>query len=73
MDMETKKGQVITQDLRSKLKAIFETEIEKIAELLETLEPKERLNLLCKIMPFVLPKVESIYHDLGEPDKFGFN
>ena len=27
-------------------------------------------NILCKLMPYVLPKVESVTHKLGEPDEF---
>lgn len=61
---------VITNDLRDALKAIFQKEIEKLPEILEGMEPKERLNFLCKIMPFVLPKVESVHSKEGEPFSF---
>jgi ribonucleoside-diphosphate reductase alpha chain len=42
-------------------------QIEKLPETLETLEPKERINILCKLMPFVFPKVEAIHPTMGEP------
>ena len=40
---------------------------EKIEELLESLEPKERLELVIKILPFILPKVDKIGHTYNEP------
>jgi len=54
------KTQILTNDLRDKLKSIMQKEIEKLPETLEALEPKERINILCKLMPFVFPKVESV-------------
>jgi hypothetical protein len=39
---------------------MMKKELEKLPEYLETLEPKERLNILCKLIPFVLPKVEAV-------------
>jgi hypothetical protein len=66
--MKNKKtNQVLTGDLREHLKSIFQKEIEKLPETLEGLEPKERLNVLCKMMPFILPKVESVHPTQGEP------
>lgn len=61
------KEQVITSDLRETLKVVMQREIQKLPETLETLEPKERLNILCKLMPFVFPKVEAIHPTEGEP------
>jgi hypothetical protein len=62
----TAKEQVYTNGLRETLKAIMQKEIEKLPETLETLEPKERLNIICKLMPFVFPKVEAIHPTEGE-------
>ena len=58
---------VITYNLRETMKSIVQKEMEKLPELLEGLEPKERLNILCKLMPFVFPKVEAIHPTTGEP------
>ena len=68
--MKTKE-QILTNDLRYKLKSIMQKEIEKLPETLEALEPKERINILCKLMPFVFPKVEAVHPKEGEP--FTFN
>lgn len=61
------KEQVLTMSLRETLKNIMQKEIEKLPESLETLEPKERLNVICKLMPYVFPKVETVHPKEGEP------
>lgn len=61
------KEPILTKDLRTTIKAMMQKEIEKLPETLEQLEPKERLNILCKLMPFVLPKVDSVSATQGEP------
>jgi len=42
-------------------------EIEIIQDHLVQLSPKERVELLIKLMPYVLPKVENISHTTNEP------
>ena len=57
--MKTKTEQlVITKDLRQTLKSILQKEVENLPSRLDDLEPKDRLNVLCKLIPFVLPKSE---------------
>jgi len=69
--MNTKtKEQVLTNNLRETLKTIMQKEIEKLPETLETLDPKERLNVVCKLMPYVFPKVETVHPKEGEPLQF---
>lgn len=61
------KEQILTNDLRDKLKSIMQKEIERLPETLENLEPKERINILCKLLPYVFPKVEAVSPKEGEP------
>ena len=69
--MKTKeKEQVVTEDLRETLKAIMQNEIEKFPEYLDGLEPKEKINIICKLMPFVFPKVQAVSSSQGEPLRF---
>jgi len=69
--MNTKtKEQVLTSNLRETLKTIMQKEIEKLPETLEALDPKERLNVVCKLMPYVFPKVETVHPKEGEPLQF---
>jgi hypothetical protein len=62
---------ITTMDLRETLKSVMQKEIEKLAENLDQLEPKERLNVLCKLMPYIFPKVEAVDQRDGEPFGIG--
>jgi len=53
-------------DIRATLKELFRKEIERLPEALTALDDKDRLNFLCKLMPFVLPKVEAVAANKGE-------
>ena len=61
------KEQTLTIGLRETLKSIMQNEIKKLPEILEELEPKERINVVCKLMPYVFPKVEAVNPKEGEP------
>ena len=57
----------MTKELRSVLKDVLFEEIEALKIRLDTLKPKERVELLIKLMPYALPKVTSISHTTNEP------
>jgi len=57
----------ITKELRSLLKDIMYYEIGALQERLDALNPKERVELVIKLMSYVLPKVNSISHTTNEP------
>ena len=57
----------ITKELRSLLKDIMYDEIGALQERLDTLSPKDRVELLIKLMPYALPKVTSVSHTTNEP------
>lgn len=59
-----------TNDLRRLLKDTIRQEMERLPEYLQSLETKDRLNVLCKMLPFVLPKVESVHFEEGEQFSF---
>jgi hypothetical protein len=65
----------ITIELRKTLKGIVARELEALPMTFEQLQPKERLELLIKLLPFCMPKVDSIagvydtgWRDLGDED-----
>jgi len=60
----------LTGNIRDTLKEMMQKELEQLPETLKELEPVQRLNILCKLIPYVLPKVESVTHKLGEPDEY---
>lgn len=57
----------ITQELREALRHILSNEIEKIPELLDKLLPKQRLEIVLKLAPFVIPREGII--KLEDPDQ----
>ena len=61
----------LTQDLRNSLKNILADEFEKLPETLDRLEPKDRLEIVVKILPYVLPKIEIVKMMEGEPFQWG--
>ena len=61
----------ITKELRSLLKDVLYEEIEALQEHLDALNPKERVELLIKLMPYALPKVTSVSHTTNEPLDWG--
>jgi hypothetical protein len=63
----------MTNELRSALKDILYQELEEIQDRLDLLEPKERVELLIKLLPYALPKVVSISHTANEPLDWGMD
>lgn len=58
---------VLTKEVRTVLKAIVFEEVTLIQDHLKELDPKVRLQILIKLLPYVCPKLESVQYDLGEP------
>jgi hypothetical protein len=57
----------LTSELRNFLKNVIAKELEKIPDTLENLPPKERLEMVIRLIPYVLPKVETVKPTSGEP------
>ena len=64
---------VVTKQLRAKLKNLIDAELENLPDLLSGLEPKDRLEMIVKLMPFAMPKVEAISSNAHEPLDFGID
>jgi hypothetical protein len=67
MELEQK----TTKEIRSVLKLVINKELLNIENLFEGLPPKERIELVIKLIPFVLPKVENVKASFGEPTDWG--
>jgi hypothetical protein len=50
----------VTSELRKSLKSIIAAELDALPVTLAELSPKERLELLIKLLPFAMPKVNHI-------------
>lgn len=60
-----KKGSVnkTTKELRERIKEIVDSELEDIDLIIGKLTEKERTDLLAKLLPFVLPKMNELIID----------
>ena len=56
----------LSKELRASLKNVLSNEVEKLPEHFEQLEPKERIELLIKIMPYAMPKVKPEPYEMSE-------
>lgn len=56
-------GNKSTAELKKSLKAIVDDELENIDRLLSSLDPKDRLDIVCKLLPYVLPKQTQLMTD----------
>ena len=57
----------LTKEIRIILKDLIYKELDEIEEHLDALESKQRLEIIMKLIPYVLPKVASISHSANEP------
>jgi hypothetical protein len=57
----------LTKELRYVLKDLIYNELESLDEKLEELETKERIELIIKLLPYTLPKLQNISHTTNEP------
>lgn len=67
-----KHSDIMTHEMRESLKSTFQREVEKLPELLNELEAKERINVILKMMPYLLPSVKSVHYTEGEPMDMSF-
>lgn len=49
--------------VRETLKQMLQAELNILPETLKTLEPAQRLNIVCKLLPFIIPKMDSISNE----------
>ena len=61
---------VMINGLRVELKLILQREIDNLPNLLDQMPPKERIDAICRLMPFIFPKIEAINATDGEPTKW---
>ena len=62
----------LTKEVRAVLKELVFDEISQVQFHFEKLDPKERIELLIKLMPFVCPKIQPASYNLNEPIDFNF-
>ena len=55
-----------TSELRKVLKHMVDDELQNLQDNINELEPKERIELLIKLLPYILPKVQTVSARDGE-------
>jgi hypothetical protein len=65
----------VTKEMRESLKLIFDNELSLLKANLETLEPKDRINFLVSILPYMISKMptETIINEQPLPARFEFD
>lgn len=58
------------KELRATLKNLIYDELESLPETLENMEPKDRLELVVKLLPYAMPKNNKASFTYGEPIGF---
>ena len=56
-----------TSELRKTLKHIVDDELQILQDNINELQPKERIDLLIKLLPYEMPKVQTVSARDGEP------
>lgn len=62
----------VTKEMRVVLKNLIHSELENLPSILKDLPIKDRLEILIKLIPFVLPKVKETSHTINEPIDWDF-
>ena len=62
----------LTKESRTILNNVLYNELENIEAHLDSLEPKQRIELLIKLIPFILPKADKIGHTYNESFEMDF-
>ncbi|MBI3141463.1 MAG: hypothetical protein HYZ16_01405 [Bacteroidetes bacterium] len=57
----------VTKELRVALKDALYNELENLGGYLAGLEPRDRLEIIVKLLPYALPKVEQVDYRENEP------
>jgi hypothetical protein len=58
---------VITREVRGILKGFIAGELAALPERIADFTNADRIALMVKLLPYVLPKVDSVHHGSGEP------
>lgn len=58
---------IVTREVREVLKGYIAQELQGLPARLEKLTDEQRVNVLLRLLPYVLPKIEPVHHSEGEP------
>ncbi|MFA5816357.1 MAG: hypothetical protein WC865_12120 [Bacteroidales bacterium] len=55
----------LTKDVREVLKSAVSTELDQLDQTLNLMTPKERLDAIIRMLPFVIPKLKDLEMPVG--------
>ncbi len=58
--LERSKTRIKMKEMREALNTAIRDEIDRLPETLASLDPKDRMNFVCKMMPYVFPSIGGI-------------
>lgn len=62
-----------TTETKVVLQKVLSTEIDKLGALLKKLEPIERVNVIAKLLPYILPKTSEVKAEIKADIQTGSN
>ena len=65
---ETGTTNVITRQMRNVLKELMFKQLETLPDLLNNLSNERRIEIIIKLLPFVVPQVKDVQMEIDEPD-----
>lgn len=58
-----------TSETKELIQKIISNELDKLGAMLEKLEPKERIDAIAKLLPYILPKTSEVSITEPEPPR----
>ena len=59
----------LTSEVKELLKKIIENQLETLEEDLKTLSTKDRFEILVKLLPYIIPKEETVMHQFEQVEQ----
>lgn len=69
---KAKEAEPWTKGTREGLQELVKRELAELPETLKTLEPKDRIATLCKLLPYVFPKLNNVESREGKGNAWPF-
>jgi len=69
---KAKEAEPWTKGTREGLQELVRRELAELPETLKALEPKDRIATLCKLLPYVFPKLNNVEGNEEQPTRWGF-
>jgi hypothetical protein len=56
-----------TKEIRVILKSVLGRELEQLPDIMDKLEPRDRVDMICKMLKFIMPPISKVGSGYGEP------